>query len=320
MRFGELTDNLNRNTMKMKHVYSVLYKDKSLALALFCLFCLPVSGLANSRAKTFYGYELNNECVVPVKDVAESRDGKGCWRMILIGDSAYKHQSMVPATKHYKFYGRRSALTINLLGESKDGYLYFVGATGRYKEKSDNYVVESGLRRPRHWIDDNSFDETWKDVKGISFVKGLWKTERWQRCDTVPELLQEALSSYKEGRQRVDEFNGCWQLRAVRNQQTGEMENVSLKQYKFYGNSAYITFVIAPMNARKLFYTFSGNYGKFEYVNENLVREHDSDFQVTWNGTGKFTIKFKLNGRDWEEEWERVSVPRFLRRIFKATL
>lgn len=304
----------------MKQVYSVLCRDKSLILTLSCLFYLSVPGFAGKHVKTMYCYASNDESIGVAKDLTPPRDGKGCWRMILIGDSAYKHQSIVPATKHYKFYGKRSALTINLLGESKDGYLYFVGATGRYKEKADDYVIESGLRRPRHWIDDDSFDETWKDVKGISFVKGLWKTERWQRCDTVPELLQEALLSYKDSKQRSDEFNGCWKLRAVKNQQTGEMETVSLKQYKFYGNSAYITFVIAPMNARKLFYTFSGNYGKFEYVNENLVREHDSDFQVTWNGTDRFTIKFKLNGRDWEEEWERVSVPRFLRRIFKATL
>lgn len=245
-------------------------------------------------------------------------EGRGCWRMVQIGDSAYKTIKMQPPTPHYKFFGKHSALTINLLELTPENYFTFVGATGSYKEKKGQpYVKESGVNRPRQWMDANRFDDTWKDDKGISFVKTLWKTERWERCEP-PVPLKKALDSYRQSRHRKDCLRGTWRLKSVRNAATGEMEPTSLHQYKFYGEDSYITFVIAPLDVENLFYTFSGNFGTFEFVNDNLIKEHGTDFHLSWTDTDHVTMTFKMNGHDWEEEWEHVRTPRHIRQIFRA--
>lgn len=244
--------------------------------------------------------------------------GQGCWRMVQIGDSAYRSVKMLPPTPHYKFFGNNSSLVINLIELTSEKYFRFVGATGSYKEKKGKpYVKERGARRPRTWLDANHFDDTWKDDKGVYSFKTLWKTERWERCEP-PTLLKNALDSYRQSRHRKDCLRGTWKLKAVRNADTGEMEPTSMHQYKFYGKDAYITFVIAPLDTENMFYTFSGNFGAFEFVNNNLVREHESDFHLVWTDEDHFTMTFRLNGRMWEEEWEHVRTPRRIRQMFRA--
>lgn len=254
--------------------------------------------------------------------------GKGCWRMVLVGDSAYRNVKVQPPTPYYKFFGDRSALMINLIELTSEKYFKFIGATGNYREKKGKpYVRERGVKCPRTWLSDSLFDDTWKDAEGVySFrwkddkrvysFRSLWKTGRWERCEP-PTMLKNALDSYRQSRHRKDCLRGTWKLKAVRNA-AGEMEPTSIHQYKFYGKDAYITFVTAPLDTENMFYTFSGNFGSFEFVNDNLVREHDSDFHLVWTDEDHFTMTFRLNGRMWEEEWEHVRTPRRIRQMFRA--
>lgn len=121
---------------------------------------------------------ISSESIIQGKP--QRYDDRGCWTMVCIGDSAYRTYKYDKPVLHYKFYGKKSTLTICAYDRSNPDFVFFTGATGTYKEKSDSKVLEAGEIRLRKWIDADQFEDTWKDTYDVSGMKGTWKTERWE--------------------------------------------------------------------------------------------------------------------------------------------
>lgn len=243
---------------------------------------------------------------------------RGCWTMVCIGDSAYHTYKYEHPNLHYKFFGEKSMLTICAYNRSNPDFVFFTGATGTYKRKSDNKVLGAGETTLRKWLTPDLFEDTWKDTYDISGMKGTWKTERWKRC-TPSEGLDRILACFKESEERDDLFKGTWKLKAKRNNHTGVLHPVSYDHYKIYGKHRYLSFKLTPRNPKELFYTFKGDCGTFEIVDDYQVREHKENMLIKWIDKNNFSITHTVNGEECYEEWSRIKTPHFFKKILKST-
>lgn len=259
---------------------------------------------------------ISSESIIQGKP--QRYDDRGCWTMVCIGDSAYRTYKYDKPVLHYKFYGKKSTLTICAYDRSNPDFVFFTGATGTYKEKSDSKVLEAGEIRLRKWIDTDQFEDTWKDTYDVSGMKGTWKTERWKRS-APSEELDRVLACFKESEERDDRFKGTWKLKAKRNNRTGVVPPASYDRYKIYGKHRYLSFTLTPRNPKKLFYTFKGDCGTFKTVSPDLIREHQKDIKIKWMDKDNFSITLIVNGQEWYEEWTRVKRPDFFKKILKST-
>ncbi len=233
-------------------------------------------------------------------------DSRGCWTMLFIGDSAYQHHQTAPFIPHYKFFGKKAALTLTINWKNADGTTVIGGATGDYDPFSETTVREGGQVRPRQWVDANHIDDTWKDTYRISpYNSSLWKTERWERC-AVPEEVKRTVAAYKQCRKRKDKLKGVWkQLTPDR----------SSEIYAFFGKDRFFSVDLKPYEQINLFYTFSGTAGDFAYVNDTTVIKGQTVYKLEWLNKDIFSYK---NQAGQTFTYVRVEMPEAIRQVIEG--
>ena len=169
------------------------------------------------------------------------------------------------------------------------------------------------MEQPRNWIDEDTFDDTWKDTYGISGLSGsIWKTERWRRCEPS-ERLDRGLKCFEESSKRKDNLKGTWKCTA--SGKAGETTPINYIQYKVYGKDAYVTFVPNTREAENAFYTFSGHMGDLEFVNDNLILENNQAVRLTWIDENTYYLDYQNNNEKIREKWSRHDLPQDFRKI-----
>lgn len=244
------------------------------------------------------------------KQEVEDYPLQGCWSMQCIGDSAFRTVRSTEIAPHYKLIGKDHVLTVCVTGQKPPHLRFFAGKLTSFRQAGDTAVVEAGALCPVERTDSATFNLTWRDDAGESNLPGLWKTERWQRHTPTAEQ-QSLMQVPEECHKRADRLKGVWLMSAFRNNNTGEIVPTHNQQYKWYGNTHYITADVTLASDRESseLIFFSGNCGTFEYVDDNLVRENGGDCRLEWKGENTFGMTLMWDGVEFYEEWTRTELP-----------